>query len=82
VDGFFQAREKSQQSVAHGEYHQVLNDNKKLERQKVELLAAFKKQIKLIDVLKRQKVHIEAAQMLQFTEAEFIAALEMPSTAL
>lgn len=77
-----QVREQNQQSVAQAEHQRVLQHNKKLERQKVELLAAFKKQIKLIDTLKRQKVHIEAAQMLQFTEDEFVAALELPSTTL
>lgn len=63
-------------SETHLEYTRLVAENKKLDRQKSELLAAFKKQGKLINVLKKQKIHVETARLLQFTEEEFVAALQ------
>jgi len=49
---------------------------KKLLQQRSDLLAGFKKQAKLIELLKRQKMHVEMAKLLQFTEEEFARSLE------
>ncbi|KAL4173330.1 hypothetical protein KRP22_008483 [Phytophthora ramorum] len=66
-----------EQMINKADYDQVVRDNKKLDKQKGELLAAFKKQMKLIDLLKRQRIHMEAAKMLSFTETEFSKTLEL-----
>ena len=52
-----------------------------MQKQKLELIQAFKKHLKLIDILKKQKMHLEAAKLLQFTEQEFLNALEWNANA-
>ncbi|KAG7483065.1 hypothetical protein JOB18_038332 [Solea senegalensis] len=53
----------------------VLAENRMLKKQKADLIVGFKKQLRLIDLLKKQKLHLEAAKLLSFTEDEFTKAL-------
>ena len=57
-------------------------ENNRLAKQKQDLLLAVKKQQQLIDVLKRQKVHLEAAKLLEFTEEEFLRVLNLEPKAV
>ena len=52
-------------------------DTQKDERQIQELFNAIKKQMALIDILKRQKVHIVASTVFKYCEEEFEQVLEM-----
>eukprot|EP00759_Apiculatamorpha_spiralis_P055092 PhF_6_TR7270/c0_g1_i1/m.10849 len=54
----------------------LATENKKLLQQKTDLALLVKKQAKLIDVLKRQKMHIEAAKLLNLCEDDFLRTLE------
>ncbi|XP_064645510.1 testis-expressed protein 9-like [Lineus longissimus] len=72
----FKSSTKDTSELDKRKIEQLLAENKRLDKQKNELMTGFKKQLKLIDILKRQKMHIEAAKMLQFSEEEFVKALE------
>lgn len=52
-------RAHDQEMITKSEFEAVVKENKKLEKHKSELLVAFKKQMKLIDLLKRQRIHME-----------------------
>ena len=74
------SRSRQSNSDTSGEMRRQLEttqaQNKLLTAQRKELLDAFKKQLQLIDILKRQKMHVEAARVLQFSEEEFVRALD------
>ncbi|XP_052569947.1 testis-expressed protein 9 isoform X3 [Peromyscus californicus insignis] len=82
-DGLQQQLSSVERDIANEDHQKIevlKSENKRLERQKGELMIGFKKQLKLIDILKRQKMHIEAAKMLSFSEEEFMKALEWGSS--
>lgn len=53
------------------------NEVQKDEKQILELFNAIKKQMGLIDVLKRQKVHLIASTVFKHCEEDFEKVLEM-----
>uniref|UniRef100_A0A0G4HMH2 Testis-expressed sequence 9 protein n=1 Tax=Chromera velia CCMP2878 TaxID=1169474 RepID=A0A0G4HMH2_9ALVE len=71
------ATDRDRGSAERQERERLAVECRKLERQRSELVAAFKKQMRLIDVLKRQRAHVEAARVLSFTEDEFVRALDI-----
>ena len=64
------------QQIKDKEIEKLNIENKKLEKQKNDLYAAFKKSLKLCAILKREKIHLENARVLQFSEDEFKNLLE------
>lgn len=54
-----QQTNKDQSEQEKKKIEQLTNENRRLEKQKNELMNAFKRQLKLIDILKKQKVSNE-----------------------
>lgn len=63
---------KESQESYKSRFDALFIENQKLIKQKGDLLLGFKKQGQLIDVLKRQKMHLESVGLLGFTEEEFM----------
>lgn len=63
---------KESQDSYKSRFDALFIENQKLIKQKSDLLLGFKKQGQLIDVLKRQKMHLESVGLLGFTEEEFM----------
>ena len=53
-----------------------MSENQRLTRLNEDYKIAIKKQFKLIDVLKQQKMHLETARTLQFSENEWNRVLD------
>jgi hypothetical protein len=63
-------------SVAKKEISELKTTIHDLEKKNRDLWTCFKKQMQLIDVLKKQKIHLEASRQLDFKEQEFLSALD------
>lgn len=73
----YQNQNKDYLNTNHQKNGKLQGEVQKLKRQKNQLMNAYKKQMKLIDVLKRQKLHLEAVKLVSFTEQEFLRTLEL-----
>ena len=66
-------------SKLKAELDQTLKQLKNTEKQRNNLSSCVKEQMKLVEVLKRQKIHVEASKLLDITEKEFLKVLDWES---
>lgn len=71
-----QTETKELREMNRSQYNDLTIKIRKLEQHKSALIGAFKKQLILIDNLKRQKRHLEMARMIQFSDSEFAKLLD------
>ncbi|XP_015928613.1 testis-expressed protein 9 isoform X2 [Parasteatoda tepidariorum] len=70
-----QANKEAQENYQR-KMEELSTENRRIDKQNSELHNAIKKQMQLINNLKRQKMHVEAATAVQFSEDEFMKALD------
>jgi negative regulator of genetic competence, sporulation and motility len=68
---------REQTDKSRKQMDQLRKEIKRVERQKQDLILSFKKQMKLIDILKRQKIHLEASRFLSITEEQFMKVMDI-----
>lgn len=68
--------EKEQQIAAKHERHFYEEQSTQMTKQRSKLLTAYKKQLLLLDNLKRQNVCLEQAKLIQFAEKDFAKLLD------
>ncbi|XP_040576627.1 uncharacterized protein [Lepeophtheirus salmonis] len=73
--GELKALNKSTKETFKVEKEEGLAKLKACERDLERMASAYSKQQELVEVLKKQKLHLEAAQVLQFSEEEFLQSL-------
>ena len=66
----------SKSNTSLSDAQKLRDELKQSDKQKQNLALLIKKQAQLIDVLKRQKIHLEAAKVLQLTEEDFVKCLD------
>ena len=55
----YKCENSNHNQIKQNQFNLIQQENQKLKKQKVELLSAFRKQMKLIDILKKQKVLLQ-----------------------
>ncbi len=65
--------------ISRREADELATENKLLRKQRATLLAAVRKQQRLVELVRQQRLHLEAAKVLAFSEEEFIRTLEWGS---
>ena len=58
-------------------YDFIFEENRLVNLQRDELLSVFRKQMDVIDIMEKEKIHLESANLLKFTEEEFVKALNI-----
>lgn len=69
--------EKDLREAHRKEINEMTSIIKKIEKHRTELLNGFKKQLLLIDNLKRQKTHLESYKLVENADAEFMKLLDL-----